>query len=1592
MLGHRYRIIRPLGRGGAATTFAVEDVLREETLALKLLAATTASAVQAFRDEFARLRGLSYPHLCQVFDLGAELTPKGALHFYTAELIQGSTLSELALEHPWSEVVGAIGDAVTALAFLHRLGLRHGDFKPENIMVRSDGQGVLIDLGCARAFGDPGDGTISGTRAFMAPELILSGTGDARADLYAVGMTLRALSGDLNSEATALVERLTREQPEERPSDAFEVLEALGLTNVDLRMPFDRASRLIGRDAELELFEEHLDRLLANVSGPRSIVLRGPRGIGCTRLLLEMKWRAQLRCVVIDASNTLDTPLVSALRLALGREVRSDLTSILEARDELASSPRPLIITYDDAAAWAEGERSLVDAFLRSMGRSERFLFVCTHRGAPPPMTSGISVVEVGPLSEEEIGQWVGDALDHRAISHLHTLTGGSPAYLEICLAQLASGELDEADLLAGREWSGVIHSVDLDELDANGKAALGLFAICGGSLDDRAVERFELDPDAIDGLHRAGWIERDGFGWKLGRVADVQAVQNTLDSTLLAELHRRAAIDVTALLEEGSFDDVTRSALTADRVRHLFQGGLEGDAEALAEARVELTPICPERWRRSAEALASSSRSARCLLLAAAIVKRAGHPERALEILALIDGELTGERRNAVDELQASCLLTLGKTAGALEQLEAAIARTDIDETRARMMELMARALLQRGVYEDAKQNALEALSLTDDPGICALLHEDIGVAASYLGASDEARTRFAEAIRLHAKTARPRAKIRVLTYQAIDAFRRGRLDDAVTRYQEALKIAESHGMSDLLASAALNMGTACQQYGDWGPALSSYERGLRIAMALGSTSTEITLNFNVANLYAEIGLFDRARAAIARVRQAAQDAELGYFEGAAQAVISEIALIEGDIDSAENHLAAAREAFVTHGTSRELHEVDLHLVDLHLARDDLPAASRALEEVESAMEGLEAEDLALRARLLRGRIALSQSQGSLALTIFEEALRRADESGMRALRPQIELRLAEACEEQAAAELAASHRRAARRDLERIAASLPEQLRQAFWQHPHRRASMALPAPEQHRSAPTELHRFLEINTRINSTLSIDKVLECAIDSAIELTGAERGFVLLAEADDRAEQKLTVPVARNLDRERIGRSHLKFSRGIAEEVISTGQPVVTVDAEDDTRFRGNESVHAMRLKSVICVPVMSPSGVLGALYLDNRFQRGRFAQSDLDTLVAFCNQVAIAVQNARLHTALEQRSIALEAEHKKVERLLRGQAREIDRLHDEVRTRQEILEYRYDYGTIVGRGKAMRQLLATLDRVIDSNLSVLIQGESGTGKELIARAIHFNSERRKNRFVSLNCAALPESLLESELFGYKRGAFTGADRDREGLLVAARGGTLFLDEVGEMPKSMQATLLRALQEREVRPLGSDLTVPINIRLICATNRTLADEVEANRFREDLFYRIAVVEVVVPPLRERTEDIPELTRTILARLASDVGMDDAPGLSRNARGALMGHPYPGNVRQLENILARGFIMAGQEEITREDLGLSHRAPRRAPVAGDREEFEEEEARRILTALSTTRWNVAEVSRQLGIPRNTLYRKLKKYRITRPGR
>jgi transcriptional regulator with GAF, ATPase, and Fis domain len=548
--------------------------------------------------------------------------------------------------------------------------------------------------------------------------------------------------------------------------------------------------------------------------------------------------------------------------------------------------------------------------------------------------------------------------------------------------------------------------------------------------------------------------------------------------------------------------------------------------------------------------------------------------------------------------------------------------------------------------------------------------------------------------------------------------------------------------------------------------------------------------------------------------------------------------------------------------------------------------------------------------------------------------------------------------------------------------------------------------------------LGRILAINRELAAEHDLPRLLERVTDHAISLLRAERGFVILVGVGG----ELSV----HTSRDRAGDDpHARFSRSIAERVIGNREPVVSQSARDDDRMADYLSVHQLMLQSVACVPILAPGGrSIGALYVETRLRPGTQFAEELPTLTAFADQVAIAIENARLVTESSEHAAALKVVNGELERarahleeLLGHRTAQLDEVRRDLRSTRAVLRSHFGYQGLVGTSAAMRKVYALIDRIKDTDVPVLITGESGTGKEIVARAIHHAGRRTKGPFTGINCGAIPEHLLESELFGHVRGAFTGADREHRGLFREADGGTLLLDEIGEMPKKMQAGLLRVLQEKVIRPVGGEKEQSVDVRLIAATNRDLAAMVEATTFREDLYYRLHVVEVRLPPLRDRLEDLPPLIDHFFKIFAARLKRDKKT-ISRDALRKLSKHTWPGNVRQLENVLLNAWVMSDRPELIADDFdlpvpgrratadapppsarngsrsippssrpGSSKKGPsskRMSDAPGRRRDGEKE---RILSALRACNWNRVKAAHMLGLPRRTFYRRLKEHGI-----
>ncbi|MDC0685385.1 sigma 54-interacting transcriptional regulator [Sorangium atrum] len=1621
LLARRYRLIRPLGRGGLATAWLARDEALGRDLCLKLLGHARTAERAAFRGEFRMLAGLFHPHLVRVLDFGM-LRETGEPRFYfTSEAVLGAPLDEYVTGRRFEEARAAIVDVLDALRFLHRARIRHGDVKPANILVGASGRAVLIDLSCAARLGGRPDDGVSGTRGYLAPEVIRGEPADGRADLFSLGRTLEAiaplLAEPLPEAIGALAKRLVRSEPRDRPADAGEVLDWVGAAPRALAPPPPEPPHLVGREGELRAVAEALAALERGERGPRVCVISGEPGCGKSRLLREATWSAELRMEAVEGFARASAPVASMLRRATGEEaLPAGALGALRAHERLTrargggggdAGAGPLVLVLDDADEVSGADREMLEALARLLGPEDPVLLLAAervpHGGGRAPLAAvaaeaGRSAREVAlpPLGREAVQRWMDDIGLGDATEVVLRASAGWPADLVVIAGRLAESG-DVAGLDATTPGASARYALRLRGLGRPLRDAVATLAVQGGAVADEELPPLGLPVAHLAELAARGVAARTAGGWTLTRAGPIAALLCALGGEVVRAAHARAAAALPAHAEQ--------------RALHLALSGDAAAAERLFLERRAEREADPTPWAATAEALLEAATSAEARLEIASTLQRAGRAARAREVLEHLlasdeAGGLGARRAQALVRLGA-CLLELGDPTAALARLDEAerveqaggegSASSSTPRERAALADLASRALLRLGSHAEARARAEPALAWCDEPEVLASLHEDVGVAASYLGERRLAGLHLGLAAGLHRDRRAPRALVRALSYQAIDAFRAGEVEASLVGYRQALATAEEHGLGDLVARCSLNVGTACHQSGELGEALAAYERGARLASALGQADLVLVLDFDLAKLWADVGAFERAARVASRVEAEAARRGAPFFAAAAASVLGDCALAAGDAEEAARCFERSRRGFEAQGAQREVVEEELELCRAHLARGAAGDAWAALGRAREHGAAREAPDLGARAALLEGRLALldGEGDGNLGqdLTAARERLERALGLAERAAQPDlaadVRLALAEAHELAGEPEAAAAQRERAAAAWTAMARSLPEALQHAFWTHPRRRAAQpsrapaaAEPAAQPAAERTAKLERLLAVFRRLNSSVEIADILAMAMDAAIDLTAAERGFLLIEQPGG----ELRVAVARNVDREKVGRSHLKFSYGIAERAIATQEPVVTVDAQEDPRFHEHASVHAMRLRSVIAVPIRSPDGVLGALYLDNRFRRARFAPEDVDLLLAFADQVALALRNARLVDDLRRRTVELEAERRRVEELLRGQAAEIDRLQEQVLVRQQALEHRYDYGAIVGRGPALRAVFATLDRVVEAPVNVLVTGESGTGKELVARAIHFAGPRKSGPFMGINCAALPAALLESELFGHVRGAFTGADRDRTGLVVAARGGTLFLDELGEMPLEVQAKLLRVLQEREVRPVGSAEAVRVDFRLVCATNRDLLAEAARGRFREDLYYRVAVVQIRLPALRDRLEDLPELALHFVRRAAEQLGRP-APHLSHEALRRLGQHGWPGNVRELENVITKAVVLCDGRRIGPDDVDLP-----RAQEGGGRGALRppRDERAALLAALERTGWNALQAAREAGMSRATFYRKLRRLGIERP--
>lgn len=453
---------------------------------------------------------------------------------------------------------------------------------------------------------------------------------------------------------------------------------------------------------------------------------------------------------------------------------------------------------------------------------------------------------------------------------------------------------------------------------------------------------------------------------------------------------------------------------------------------------------------------------------------------------------------------------------------------------------------------------------------------------------------------------------------------------------------------------------------------------------------------------------------------------------------------------------------------------------------------------------------------------------------------------------------------------------------------------------------------------------------------------LFEQLLEAIVGLTQAEKGFLIVLQNGD-----YTIAATHNIAN--TDPSQLGLSDTIIQKVVETKEPLVINNALKNANYASAQSVVDLKLSSVMCVPLIVRNELLGVIYLGNDSITGLFTEDDLRLLQVWAAQAA-----GILHTSLL-----------------------LNELKTDNKALRKALEAQQPSGNIIGSSPPMVKLMKQIGKLAPTELSILILGETGTGKELVAKALHEQSSRNQGPFMSINCGAIPENLLESELFGHAKGAFTGAHADKIGKFEAANGGTIFLDEIGEMPMSLQVKLLRVLQERIIERVGEIGPRQLDIRIVSATNKNLESEITEGHFREDLFYRLNEVCFNLPPLRERGSDVYELAKFFMGKYAIQYGLD-AKVFTKEAIDAMTSYHWAGNVRQLESRIKKALALSEDPQITAEDLGLQTvQIQTLQPLESAVDDFKMEYVRQ---ALDVNNWNKTHTARVLEVDPRTIFR------------
>ncbi len=1612
--GDRYLMKRILGAGGAGRVWLVEDRYRPgHELALKELAAEGAPQHdEAFRREFATLACLHHPNLVEVDEF--DTSPDSGLPRFTLEFIKGRDIVE-AVRHEGPGVFMELTvEALRALAFLHEFELIHRDLKPANLLVRDTPKLgcrlVIVDFGLALQSKDqPSEAfRVAGTLPYVAPELLANRAASRRSDLYALGAVLHEIvyglppfhvqASDASDFARELIEpprvlpalpagypdglrdwlsELLSPEPERRPASAAEALTRLNEScgsHYPAETPASRTARLLsGPPAEREASLAQIRHGLDASAGPRVVWVCGGPGSGKTRILRWLEAEAILRgWNVVSVFGRLRHRLAD-LRAAAQKGPTLVLLDEVHAAGAETLDLLQRVAREGDAPALQVVAALRVDAIEHPALRS---LLLAT--GTVPTLRRA----DLGPIDAEGVRAMAcratGGLVSDERVAWLLAACEGSPAVAESLLVEAVwerGGRVPAPAVGTPVPWAW------LERISAPAKLWLESVAVLRrGVKDAHAAALSGLSPAssraASDEATAAGLAYRKEGRWFLDSSALVAQLLSRMDPERRRALHLAAA----ELLESDAGDDADPSLIAT-----LWIGA--GELERAMDSTL-----------RAAEARESAG-------------DPVGAASRYADALRLLGRGRTG--RHALRRRQAEVLMRSGIYAAAARAAGAAVRFAPDEDARAEALGVQAFALVQTGRFHRALAVVEDVARLAVASGNAVRLaqaRKTAGVGLGRLGREveaipvlEEARRLFqaqgdarGEADTLHTLAA-CRARLRDPAaegdfLEAIELYRRGAATDGGEpkdgqdlKARVGLAVMRSRsGRYDDATSILEEVKTAAIARGHLGIQEIALSKMVMNAIDLGRLDRAIEIAEQAADLALHLGdhnliLVNRCGLSDARIRCGRAGEAVS---GLRQALDMPLAQVEPEIVDYTRMLLADAWMESGGGDDREIRALLTQSLAgcrqrgkrrawlmglvIELERRARPDCVDPFEQIRAEFDVAASGDgepvepeIRIRAALATAAYHATRGGAGAARIAATEAVTAARAGGYLAFEARALAQLADALERSGQEREADTVAEQGRGLLERAAARIDDEaVRADFLERPVYAGLRTLRSAGARRSQ-TRLFTLYDMIRVLNSEPDADGLLETILDLALRAVEAERGMIFLREDREGPGQgEFSVHLTRNLESETV-RDAESFSRRIVA-AAGSGRSLLALDAGSDERFRDLASVSLYHIRSLMCVPLRSRGRVIGTVYLDSRKDGRLFTQDDLRFVEAFADQAALAIENTRMRVRLER----------------------------ENRHLAEAAEARTSFANLVGRSPGIQAVFSLIEKVAATDLPVMIRGESGTGKELVARAIHVHGPRRRRPFLGENCAAIPETLLETELFGHVRGAFTGAERSRPGLFEQADGGTLFLDEVGDMSPAMQVRLLRVVEEGAIRRVGGEKPVPVNVRLITATHRDLQAEIKAGRFRLDLLYRLQVLTIEIPPLRDRPGDVALLTSHVLDRIAAERGRTPCV-IDGDAMGLFERYAWPGNVRELQNALQRLSLLAGDRAISvaliesdpvlRRTLIPAHEAGK---VTYSLKSGEKEQLRQAIAAANGNRRRAAGL---LGVSRATLYRKLQQH-------